>query len=46
VNRGTIAQLNGHSAPLSVAGNGRAATLTRCPYLQAARPSRPLLLTR
>lgn len=47
VDRGTLAQLDGHSALLWVAGNARAATLTGRNYLQGGKGTpRPLLLTR
>ena len=47
IDRGTLAQLDGHSALLWVAGNARAATLTGRPYLQGGKGTpRPLLLTR
>jgi hypothetical protein len=47
VDRGTLAQLDGHSALLWVAGNARDATLTGRPYLQGGKGTpRPLLLTR
>lgn len=47
VDRGTLAQLDGHSALLWVAGNAREATLTGRPYLQGGKGTpRPLLLTR
>ena len=47
VDRGTLAQLDGHSALLWVAGNASTATLTGRPYLQGGKGTpRPLLLTR
>ncbi len=47
VDRGTLAQLDGHSALLWVAGNAKDATLTGRPYLQGGKGTpRPLLLTR
>lgn len=47
VDRGTLAQLDGHSALLWVAGNAREATLTGRNYLQGGKGTpRPLLLTR
>lgn len=47
VNRGTLAQLDGHSALLWVAGNARDATLNNKSYLQGGKGTpRPLLLTR
>ena len=47
VGRGTLAQLDGHSALLWIAGNASDATLTGHPYLQGGKGTpRPLLLTR
>jgi hypothetical protein len=47
VDRGTLIQLDGHSALLWVAGNARDATLTDTSYLQGGKGTpRPLLLTR
>jgi hypothetical protein len=47
VDRGTLVQLDGHSALLWVAGNATTATLTGRPYLQGGKGTpRPLLLTR
>jgi hypothetical protein len=47
VDRGTLVQLDGHSALLWVAGNARNATLTDKAYLQGGKGTpRPLLLTR
>lgn len=47
VDRGTLVQLDGHSALLWVAGNARDATLTDKSYLQGGKGTpRPLLLTR
>ena len=47
VDRGTLAQLDGHSALLWVNGNAAEATLTGRPYLQGGKGTpRPLLLTR
>jgi hypothetical protein len=47
VDRGTFAQLDGHSALLWLAGNARSATLSNRPYLQGGKGTpRPLLLTR
>jgi hypothetical protein len=47
VDRGTLTQLDGHSALLWVTGNAREATLTGRPYLQGGKGTpRPLLLTR
>jgi argonaute-like protein implicated in RNA metabolism and viral defense len=47
VDRGTLTQLDGHSALLWVNGNARDATLTGRPYLQGGKGTpRPLLLTR
>jgi hypothetical protein len=47
VDRGTLVQLDGHSALLWVAGNARDATLTEKSYLQGGKGTpRPLLLTR
>jgi hypothetical protein len=47
VDRGTLTQLDGHSALLWVAGNASDATLTGRPYLQGGKGTpRPLLLTR
>lgn len=47
VDRGTLTQLDGHSALLWVAGNASDTTLTGRPYLQGGKGTpRPLLLTR
>lgn len=47
VDRGTLTQLDGHSALLWVAGNAREATLTGHPYFQGGKGTpRPLLLKR
>ena len=47
VDRGTLAQLDGHSALLWIGGNARDATLNNRPYLQGGKGTpRPLLLTR
>ena len=47
VDRGTLTQLDGHSALLWVAGNASAATLNGNSYLQGGKGTpRPLLLTR
>lgn len=47
VDRGTLAQLDGHSGLLWVGGNARDATLNNRSYLQGGKGTpRPLLLTR
>jgi hypothetical protein len=47
VDRGTLAQLDGYSALLWVAGNARKATLNNRSYLQGGKGTpRPLMLTR